>query len=1126
MPVNGLVWSCETLRLFVESSATGSHTGDGTGSYGHSASLVTQWTPDAIDVYDGFSLGLSGASNGNSWAVTYTGPGAPLGETYTGTGWDSIAAEILLTDLKLYCIGGLWKITFDYEVIAQGVSRRTGSVDTTSGGFGPAYVPLLGIPARLGGSCSASTIGLPTYAPDDLYAYNSTCSAEALGAWEFDQGDGWIGLPVTLAPGSAPSVGGGIGCTDSGIGGVAGEATNDLQIESYAEAGETRTLYATGTITQCCTETYCDGVLYDTSCITQTPAVPWDQYETETLSISRGGSVMALPDLTRGIIRFNSDFRALLYRTEMPQTEYSATWACSCGDPASGGGETEVHPHQSEILEEVTNAEAAMEDTLLDYLGYAPWSASGSRSWGLSYYEISGAVLCPDVVECPGEDDVVTSVNTLVGYTPMPEAESCNTSRSYSFPSSVGSSSDMAAYLGHDEPIARYVNSWPNPHWSYFRWREDWEVDGSPADKDDYWEALGQQWIYNSALTSPTESRNHLISEALDTDAQGPVLDTFMGGLRFVGLCRWQTKAIAPRTTYSYTSASSSLWTGEDCTLSHAGSITVTPSEPVCTVKLNLGSFTVEPFIWPHLANRILCNWSSTNVADLKVYLEGVDGKRVLLNDNDPNVTKDRPSAVGKKYAGSWAQDFGADGITDQGSDFNLSKGMSAATMSDTERSCAFQALSDRTAKYLVFVITPTNPASTVTIHYPTLEYTLSADRLNVWENPYQGCSIHPDGPGVRWGMWNSGTSGTLTNPPLLYDPTTRPTLVDGLVTERLLVRGVAHDDGLTTELTTLFDTYEGQSVGQVRNYSHWFWLPPVDDVWPMALVNSMSEPPPLACWPRKDRDADWAETGSYCLKSWIWAQGPSRFVAPGVTPELREDDDTTVWTALGTGVAGWSVYEHEHALANTEDDFGVWVGGKRLAILRPWRGHFLVPGAGAQTLIAYAVRDDLVNFRGRVSAGLATVQRADNALTAWATVGSTVTAEELSLAVQPWGSILLGVIDAGSYKLYKSDGGSWTLSYTVTSTGAPVNPCVIAGRDGVVFHYWSDGGTVKGRRYDASGTALGAAYSVSGIPTIDEEGVSGDETFGDSGERIIRLSVVVSGSLTVYSSPDGVAFS
>lgn len=1128
MPVNGLVFEADAVEFFLESSGSGSHTGAGTGSYGHSASGDTYYTPDTVTLSGAFVFALSGASAANTWQVDYTGPGAPLGTSWTGSGWTPITASIVFSAVKIYNTGGTFRVVCDYEVFAQGVSRLTGSIDTTSGGMGPAYLPLWGVPFGLTGGASASTTGLPAYGPTDTYTYYSDCTGTAEGGWHIDQGSGYVALPVTLAPGSAPAMGG--ACTDPGVGTVTAGDSDSLSVTSYASAEVTRSVYASGTITECCTQTYCDGILIDETCTTQPSPVDWAQYELDSETFGRGGYVRAIPDLEKAIKRFNADFKALVYRSEMPQTEYSATWTCNFdGAISSGGGSTEVHPHQAEILQEVGPSTATMEDTF-SYNSYAPWTQSGSWGRTKSYEEVSGAVICPDGVECPGEGQIPTIISILGGYTPMPDNESYSASRAYAFPSYVGPSADMVGYLGHTAALARYVNSWCNPHWSYALWNESWEVDSSPETWADYWQLVGSQWLYNAALASPSESRNHLVSEPLDQDGNAGFLDTFFGGLRWLGLSRWQTKTISPRLTYAYTSASSSLWSGEDCSIAHGSAITVTSSAASCEVRLSLGSFTVEPFMWVHLADKILCDWTATNVTSIKVYLESVDGARVLLNDNDPNVEKDRPYALGRKYAGSWAQDFGAGITTDTGSDFTPARGRSSAAMADSALSYALQGLSDRTAAKLVYVIVPTNPAATVSIDYPEFEYSLSGDRLDCWENAYQCATVHPSGPGVRTGQWFTGTSGTIINPPGVYDPTTRPTLVDWLITERLVVEGIAHDSGLTTELTTLYDTYEGQSVGQVRGASNAFWLPHgISANWLLACVNSMSEIPPMGCLPRMERNTSWAETGDYVQHVWSFAQDYSLFIAPVITPELRTDDDVTVWTSTGTGVTGWAVTRERHALDNTEDDFGIWVNetGKRLGVVRPWRGHYFINRVPeALNTLAYAVRPDLMNYRGRVSGGSATVEAADNALSAWAGVGSTVTAEELCLAVKPYGPILLGVIDAGSYKLYQSTGGSWTLSYTVTSTGTPVNPCVIAGSDGVVFHYWADAGTVKGRRYDGAGTALGSAFSVSGIGAIDEEGISGDESYGATGERVIRLLVVVSGSLTVYTSTDGEAFS
>lgn len=175
---------------------------------------------------------------------------------------------------------------------------------------------------------------------------------------------------------------------------------------------------------------------------------------------------------------------------------------------------------------------------------------------------------------------------------------------------------------------------------------------------------------------------------------------------------------------------------------------------------------------------------------------------------------------------------------------------------------------------------------------------------------------------------------------------------------------------------------------------------------------------------------------------------------------------------------------------------------------------------------LAYKVRRDLQNFRAYVDSGAATVEMSDNALSSWAAVGSTVTAEEVCLAVRDTGTILLGVIDAGAYKVYSSTGGSWSLSYDVTSTGDPVNPAIVACDDLTVFHFWNDSGTLKGRRYDAAGNALDSAYSLTGVGTADFDGLDADETAGDDATRVIRLFVREAGVNKVYSSTDGVAFS
>lgn len=360
-------------------------------------------------------------------------------------------------------------------------------------------------------------------------------------------------------------------------------------------------------------------------------------------------------------------------------------------------------------------------------------------------------------------------------------------------------------------------------------------------------------------------------------------------------------------------------------------------------IKIALGSFTVEPFLWPHLADKITATWG-TNVDSCRVYLEGADGSRVLLNDNQSGTAKYRPAGQSTEYAGSWAQDYGAGAVTDTGTDYGpTTGGVSSSVMGDPHRATAFQMLADRTATYLVFVVTPTDPSAAVEIQCPLLEYTKASQRKHVWENAHQVAVIHPNGAGVRAGIFNSGTSGTLNNPPSLYDPSERPNTIDWLVTERLLIEGIAHDSGLTTELVARYDTFEGQSVGQVRNNSHAFLLPPSNGNYQLALVNSMAEAPPIGHFPRRERGTTWEADGDPVQHVWVAMQEPDYFVNPSQSVQLRTDDDSTVWTGPSPGVPGWEIVKHAHAVANNESDFGVWLGGVRYAELRPFRGHYSV---------------------------------------------------------------------------------------------------------------------------------------------------------------------------------------
>lgn len=577
MPVNGKVFAADVIEIYLSSSGSGSHSGDGTGAYSHSATGQTYQTPNINDLDIGIYLAAGGSSATNTWSVSYLGPGSPVLSTWTGSWWSSATALVQITDFRLYSDGLTWEVSFDYEVFANGVSKLSGSHSEIGAGLGPAYVPILGVPFGFAGGCSAGTTGLPAYTATDMFDYTSSATGSASAGYRFKYPgeSAWTDLPVYGPPGSAPAVSG--GCESPPMPSIGGSDTYVMTIETEAYGHSDRVMSDSGTVTECCVETFCDGVSIGSECITQSPAVPWERYKTTTVTKSSGGSARLIPDLDKQIKRLAPDFGGLWYRGKMPQTTWAGSSSCDNNGVVSNvTNGSEVHPNQDVLLAFVQSTTNAIEDTL-EYHSYYPKTESGNYEKTITYYTAIGGIICPSEQVCPGPG-AATSVVTWVGYTPEPDDESYSSSRGYAFPATVDDAS-ISGYLDHDEPLARYVNTWPNPHWSYFRWREDWEVDGSPQDKGDYWDALGSQYNHNTGASITRNTRNHQWSEALGNDGNATFGDSFLAGLRWLGIWNWQTKQITPRSSYQYGGDQSSLYSADQGSLSVSGTtITVTPT--------------------------------------------------------------------------------------------------------------------------------------------------------------------------------------------------------------------------------------------------------------------------------------------------------------------------------------------------------------------------------------------------------------------------------------------------------------------------------------------------------------------------------------------------------------------
>lgn len=1144
MPVNGLVWAADTLQLRVEGSASGSHSGDGTGVYTWSGTGTVQYADSTTTIATGFLIQIGGSSATGNWSVTYTGPGSPLGTTWNGSGWTSANCLVQLTDVRLYNTGTAWRLVADYEVFAGGVSRLTGSIDESNSVFGPAFVPLLGMPINVSGSASASTTGLPTYTQSSTYDYQSQTSGTVIGGWRYLEvgGVSWQAPDVNVLTLSVPTV----ACDETkAVSAISATSTYTCSVPIQAFSRTKRTFIATNegqinVIVGCAAdeENPAYEICNETGPLDVGSGDPTqDVYSLENWTESQSGSLRAVPDCEKAFKRFNDDFKVLAYRTKFPQTVVRRAASCTDGMVVtSDTDDDEVHPLQDVILQVMEETTASMEDTLA-YPSYAPLTASGGATYTkvYQYYDNFSGVLCPPSwLECD-----VSGCTTTVSYEcdvifTVYDDEDISYSASVVFPYSVGGTSDMAGYLGHTtSALARYINSWCNPHWSYGLWTESWEVDSSAETWDDYWEKIGSQWVANTAASITDETRNHLVSEPLGNDGNSGFLESNFAGLRWLGISRWITKEITPRSSYTFTSASSSLWAGTDCTITHGSDMTVNPSASPCEVALTIGSFTVEPYQWVHLADRITADWTATNITDCKVYLEAADGTRVLLNDNEPGTAKYRVQAQCDTYAGSWKQDFGAGVVTDEGSDDISPDGVSSAVMASPERAYAFEMLADFTAAKLVYLVEVADVDTDFNIDYPEFEYTKSNTRLLTPENAHQVNIVHSEGPGVRFGFWDTGTSGTVNNPPAVYDPSERPNTVDWLVAERLAVRGVAYNDGLTTELTSLRDTFEGQSVGNERTSSYGFWLvpEPASTDWYLALVSSLAECPPLGCFPRRERvKTDWSETGSEIVQhSWVWAQGPDYLVNPAYQTDLVYSAST--WTAGTSATIGWRRSRHSHAVDNTETGAKVVQGSVDYATVRPWRGFYSVVPPGADLgAVDYVTHRDGMHYRSYINGdGKIVSERSDNLLV-WAGETTTIDADYLSLshAFEGYPGVYLNYTEGGVvYQRQSSDGVSWGVATTISTGASNTHSRTVHLPGGRSFTYWiNSSGNIVGSEYDAAGNTVGATVFSTSITGVDNVAFGAAfSTYGQGRLRVV-IQCTISGVLTEYVSTDGRSFS
>lgn len=241
------------------------------------------------------------------------------------------------------------------------------------------------------------------------------------------------------------------------------------------------------------------GVSYDCTLITGTPpgcvnTAPTlgtvSGSDTWTMTLTNGTSVVQtlddlvyegpssyvvpIPDVPRRWRRLKTDFAMMAVRGALPaarKLEYS-----HCVTTIFGGGTstddddvyTDVIPQRAELLSVVGAAAHAFEDALND----VPHCLSYTRGMRITRHWYG-----------------------LVDHDQYTRGDSVQLLGADAAPSGAFSYLDAPG-----ETVTRYWDYLCNVHWSHGSWFQDWDVEGSPADLNEYWQPVRQQHFDNTAL--------------------------------------------------------------------------------------------------------------------------------------------------------------------------------------------------------------------------------------------------------------------------------------------------------------------------------------------------------------------------------------------------------------------------------------------------------------------------------------------------------------------------------------------------------------------------------------------------------------------------------------------------
>jgi hypothetical protein len=927
-------WGLEFVAKYVRLHCTGTFTRDKTDDdaavsgqvqlKGRMAPTLAALYEEAIKITIVARDGALETSAASFSIFDIDGVGTTVSHTEPLAGWrDSISAEVVFEDWHEYtregefaCVWSGFKFYVDGVVVyvgGPGIYGQGGNITAISYPFwGAGIVMSAQAGIRPIGPTEGAIPDPPTGAW--LKEYESITTGECGWSSKRYSTSAWEGFPINLSVNAAPALGGGVGSPAFG--------TNS------------------GTTTEAVALSARNYRLDDS-----------DGTERTVTGDSKTSIATIYPSGDRGVERMNSDYGAVIARRGFPYAKGQSSRSNleyidgEYQTIASAVDDFTLNDEYPSAVGLVTNAAHDIEEpfTVPCYCGYL---MSASASVGINYASGLGGSAESTVLLSQFPTEVQERDEGLDG------------------------NIDILPALDHDHLEARYFAVWGNPHYSFhYQFPEsadpngpvmpfEWPVYNQHAEPAWYWIPNRHQWAHDEDwdVSNDTNQRTTLMSAPLLEGLHSWVTQSLMGMNQESapwGISRFTAINPAVVASKQLDSTSSPGWSFTDCAASFlVGGIQLTPSASTIRATLDLGRWDCPPYLYPLIAKSIEVGWVATNITSVSVRLEGISGRETVLATTPG--TYDRPAGEDDqdRYAGSWAQDFHG---FDTGTDMRA-HGISPETMADPERSSSYGLLAGYTARKLHFVIEVTNPALTVEIAYP--EFHLSADDCRViTENGHQQAVVWPDGPAIRFGqlLWFTGMelreTPSVMQPGSQYNPIPtltgyKSTTIDLLCWINTVLKGVARDDSLAASYTAIHNVFEGRNITDIDTWSLAFLVE--NGRFPTGIaVQTAREMPPRAWAMRMDRDADWQDTGNYCLKAYSYAVLPRYYLCSGFELHLYTPG-AALYTTNEGGISGWGLTKHSQAVDNTEGpSYAAAAGGDFLALVCPWHGYTAMYGKG-----------------------------------------------------------------------------------------------------------------------------------------------------------------------------------